>query len=144
MEYQEVDVLVVLCHTGSTSDLLYASADSTPTSTFSFPPIQLSLVQFIGNVGDGISVRLRKCLQSTCLSEGVGTQTWKYSRPTLTSLLHLCERTPRLPLPPSRDVFSIAWTHLLRCCRRCRHGDTDSTGKWDPKSNVSRHNDCLN
>jgi hypothetical protein len=93
MEHQEVDVLVVLCHTGSTSHLLYASVGSMPTSAFAFAPTQLSFIQFIGNMGDGISVRLLKWLQSTCLIEGVGTQTWEYPWATRTSLLHLCERT---------------------------------------------------
>lgn len=105
MDHQKVNVLVVLRHTGSTSPLLDASVDSMPTSAFAFAPTQLSFVQFIGNMGDGISVRLRKCMQNACLSEDVGTQTWEYSRATLTSLLHLCERTRPLPLPPSRDYF---------------------------------------
>lgn len=59
MEHQKVDVLVVLRHRGSKSHFVYAEVGSMSTSALAFAPTQLSLVQCIGNMADGILVRLR-------------------------------------------------------------------------------------
>jgi hypothetical protein len=59
MEHQKVDVLVVWCDSGSEFHLLYAAGVGSML-TITFAPTQLSLTQFIGNMADGILVRLRK------------------------------------------------------------------------------------